>query len=63
MPDVTDVQDPEAFSHGQQMKRADLRLQAQMPALFLDCKDPVHLMVSLSGGPLQPAPTSTAPAR
>ena len=53
------VQDPNMFSHNQQLKRADLRLLAQAPALFLDCKDPVQLMVALSGGP---SPPPAAPA-
>ncbi len=52
------LQDPSIFSHSQQLKRSDLRLLAQMPALFLECKDPVQLMVSLSGGPSPPVPPS-----
>ncbi len=50
------LQDPSVFSHSQQLRRADLRLLAQTPALFLECKDPVQLMVSLSGGPSLPVP-------
>ena len=50
------LQDPSDFSHSQQFRRSDLRLLAQTPALFLDCKDPVQLMVSLSGGPSPPVP-------
>lgn len=57
------VQDPEVFSQGRQMKRADLRLPAQTPALFLDCKDPVDLMVAFSGGPLPPSSTPAALVR
>ncbi len=59
------LQDPSVFSHSQQLRRSDLRLLAQTPALFLECKDPVQLMVSLSGGPSPPVPPAApdAPSR
>lgn len=59
MPSI--LQDPRVFSHSQQLRRSDLRLRPQTPALFLECKDPVQLMVSLSGGPSPPAPPAAAP--
>ena len=55
------LQDPDTFSQARRMSRADSRLPAQTPALFIDCKDPVRLMVSFSGGPLLSTP-SPAPA-
>ncbi len=57
------LQDPSVFSHSQQLRRSDLRLLAQTPALFLDCKDPVQLMLSLSGGPLPPVTPAAADAK
>ncbi|KAL0028975.1 hypothetical protein WJX77_009213 [Trebouxia sp. C0004] len=59
---ITLAQDPGVFSHSQQLRRSDLRLLAQTPALFLDCKDPVQLMVSLSGGPSPPVPPAAPDA-
>lgn len=51
------LQDPDIFGQAHQMKRADLRIPPHTSALFIDCKDPVHFLVSLSGGPLPSTPT------
>ena len=51
------LQDPDIFGQAHQMKRADLRIPPHMSALFIECKDPVHFLVCLSGGPLPSTPT------
>ena len=51
------------YSHSQQVKRPDLRLLAHSPALFLECKEPVQLLVSLSGGPSASLPAAATITR
>lgn len=57
------TQDPSVYSHSQQVKRSDLRLLAHTSGLFLECKDPVQLLVSLSGGPTLPTASALASTR
>lgn len=55
------LQDPSQFAYSQQMKRADLRLLGNTPALFVTAKEPVDIMLCLAGGP--DAEPSTHPNR
>ena len=45
------LQDPTRFAYSQQMKRTDLRLLGNTPALFVTAKEPVDIMLCLAGGP------------